>query len=183
MAADVDWLAGGQRRDLALRAIRAAARQQLLDEGIGRFTVEAVARRAGCSRATVYRVAGGKKALLDAVLAAGAAEVAEKVAGAVMDLSGEDRVVEAILAGLREVRRDSAVNEWVRQTVVGGDVLQNSDDLSSLAGTWTDGAGVSLLEGQWILRVFLQFVAWPAADEDSERTLVRDFVGPAFRPR
>jgi hypothetical protein len=31
-----------------------------------------------------------------------------------------------------------------------------------------------------VLRVFLQLVAWPACDPETEATLVRTFVAPAF---
>lgn len=181
MGSKVDWLAGGTRQDLARSAIHQAARQQLLDGGLNRFTAESVARRAGCSRATLYRVAGGKRALLDAVLASGAAEIATRIAAEVAGLSGEERVVQAIVIGLREVRADPVVIQWVRETALSGDFLQSSSDLSALAGQLSSERHVSPLEGVWIVRVFLQFVVWPAPELETEEALVRQFVGPLFR--
>jgi len=36
------------------------------------------------------------------------------------------------------------------------------------------------LAGEWIVRVVLTLLAWPGADGDTERHMVRHFVAPAF---
>ncbi|WP_183095240.1 TetR/AcrR family transcriptional regulator, partial [Nocardioides stalactiti] len=100
MPANDDWLTGGNRREQAVAAIHAAARAELVERGIDRFSVERVATRAGCSRATLYRVVGGKGALLRTVLADGAARVADRVRVATEGLDGEARVVEAVLVAV-----------------------------------------------------------------------------------
>ncbi|WP_280406330.1 TetR/AcrR family transcriptional regulator, partial [Nocardia brasiliensis] len=70
MTGQPDWLAGGERRELAVARIHAAATTLITRDGMARLTIDRVAAQAGCSRATVYRYVGGKSALREAVLAA-----------------------------------------------------------------------------------------------------------------
>lgn len=181
MTTEHDWLAGGNRQDLARRAVHAAAWDVLVERGLDRFTAEAVARRAGCSRATLYRVAGGKKALLAAVLGTAAGEVATRVTAQVAGLHGEDRVVEAILIALEEIRADEQVHDWVRRAVTTEYYTRDAGVFAEIATAWVDAEGARPLAGQWILRVVLMLLVSPGSDADVERELVRSFVGPAFR--
>ncbi|HET7690445.1 MAG TPA: helix-turn-helix domain-containing protein [Nocardioidaceae bacterium] len=181
MVSSDDWLAGGQRRELAVRAIRRAAREVLLERGVERFSVERVAARAGCSRATLYRVAGGKKALLDAVFAEEAAAVAGRISAAVDGLAGEERVVKAILVALREIRSDASTLAWVRNALLTGDYVQSSADLKGLAVTLTGSEAAAPYSGEWIMRVVLSLLVWPVKDETVESEIVRSFVAPGFR--
>lgn len=184
MAGDLVWMSGSRRREAAVAVILAAAREEFLEHGPTRFTAERVARRAGCSRATLYRVVGGKAALIDAILTQGAAMIATRVHEAVDGLSGRARVGEALLAGLRELRADPVVHDVVRRTARDGDFLQRSTLLREVAAGWLDDGGRPGIDpdlaGDWILRVFLSLVAWPAPDQESERELVRAFVEPVF---
>jgi AcrR family transcriptional regulator len=179
-----DWLTGADRRDAAVAAIHAAAREQLLERGLERFTAEAVARRAGCSRATLYRVVGGKAALLDVVFTEGAAAISRRIEAGIGGLEGADRVSEAILVGLRELRADRPIHDWVRKTVLSSDFLQSSAGLADLAAGWFGSSAPPGLDGrlagEWIVRVYLSLVAWPAPDPETEVRLVREFVAPAF---
>lgn len=176
----VDWLAGQPRTAAGRAAVLAAAREHLLAVGLTGFSVDAVAARAGCSRATLYRLTGGKAALLERLLAEGAADVAGRVATAVAHLAGPDRAVEAVLVALREVRADPALHAGVRGALLKDDSLVDSPDLVAMAGSWLVGAETDPLVGTWILRVFLQFVAWPAEDAATEAALVRRFLTPAL---
>lgn len=187
MPTQQDWLTGTERREAAIKTIRLAARKQLMERGPERFTAEAVARRAGCSRATLYRIAGGKKALLDEILAEAALNVAARIREAVEHLEGAERMSEAILVGLRTLRADPPIHDWVRRTVVSSDFLQTSTSLADLAAGWLDppnpeqAAPEAKMAGEWIVRVYLSLIAWPGPDEETETMLVRDFVEPAFR--
>lgn len=175
------WMSADRRRQVAVDAILAAARAEFLERGPTSFTAERVARRAGCSRATLYRVVGGKATLIDAILAQGAATIGVRVAAAVDGLTGPARVGAAILAGLHELRADPVVHDVVRRTALSSDFLQRSPLLSEVAASWLDECGAERDgAGEWILRVFLSLVAWPAPDTASERELVRSFVEPAF---
>lgn len=176
-----DWLTGGNRRALAVERITAAATELFVERGFDQVGVHDIAERAGCSRATLYRYVGGKPALVSAVVASAAAAVAEEVTRAVQHLVGPARVVEAILTAVAAVRADATLSDWFAhtRTAAADDYLASSPDLSrvatALTGTAEDEAG-----GQWIVRVVLTLLAWPAADTRMERQLVQRFVAPAF---
>jgi AcrR family transcriptional regulator len=53
----------------ALLAVTAAAAELISPKGYEAFTIEALATKAHCPPATIYRHAGGKAAILDAVVA------------------------------------------------------------------------------------------------------------------
>ncbi|WP_432807599.1 TetR/AcrR family transcriptional regulator [Nocardioides kribbensis] len=62
------WLIPGSRREAALERIYAAGSDVLRERGPKKFSLEEVARRAGCSRATVYRFVGNKRSLVDTLV-------------------------------------------------------------------------------------------------------------------
>ncbi|WP_223163730.1 TetR/AcrR family transcriptional regulator [Nocardioides humilatus] len=179
-----DWLTGGSRRDAAETRIRAAARSLLVDRGVDSFTADAVARRAGCSRATLYRITGGSKALLDAVVADASVSVLGQIEARTTGLDGAARVVEAVLAAVDAIRADAALREWLahRRTAGADDYFGSSTAMAQtaqlLGGVEADGP----LAGPWLVRVVLSLVTWPLADANDERDLVERFVLPAFRP-
>ncbi|BCN82209.1 TetR/AcrR family transcriptional regulator [Prescottella equi] len=181
MARTDDWLAGGNRREVAVARITAAATDLFLERGFDRVGVLDVAERAGCSRATLYRYVGGKPAIVAAVVSSAAASVAEDVARAVAHLDGAERVVEAILTSVAAVRADPALSYWFahNRTGAANGYLASSPDLARFATTLT-GAVADDLAGEWIVRVVLTLLAWPGADGDTERHMVRHFVAPAF---
>ncbi|MFC4603108.1 TetR/AcrR family transcriptional regulator [Rhodococcus kronopolitis] len=177
-----DWLGTDPRRAAAVAQIRAAAAELFLERGLEQVSIEDVAERAGCSRATLYRHVGGKSALVGGVVAAAAATVAEQVATAVAPLTGSRRIVEAILTSVAAVRSDPALAAWFAHTGPGrgDDYLASSPELGRIATTLT-GIAPDDDSAQWIVRVVMSLLALPAADPDTERRIVERFVEPAFR--
>ena len=55
-----DWLVGGDRRTAAAERIYAAATDLIARDGMDAFDIDTLAARVHCSRATIYRYAGGK---------------------------------------------------------------------------------------------------------------------------
>ena len=72
-----DWLVGGDRRTAAAERIYAAATDLIAQDGA--LDVDILASRVHCSRATIYRHAGGKAEIRDAVVARAAARIVETV--------------------------------------------------------------------------------------------------------
>ncbi len=70
-----DWLAGGDRHDLATERIYAVATALIARRGLERFDLDSLAKAAHCSRATLYRHAGGKTQIRDEVLARSARRI------------------------------------------------------------------------------------------------------------
>lgn len=177
-----DWLVGGDRRALAAERIYDAAAELIARDGLDALDIDTLARRVHCSRATVYRYAGGKREIRDAVLARAAAGIIVAVRSAVGELSGPERVVTAITLALKRIRSDP-----LSQLMIGS--VQRAESMTSLttspllagfAGDLAGLAGTDPKAAQWIVRVVLSLVFWPAADEHAERQLVQRFVAPAF---
>ncbi|MEV6340222.1 TetR/AcrR family transcriptional regulator [Nocardia vinacea] len=181
MTGHPDWLAGGQRRDLAIERIHAAAADLIARKGMVGLNIDHVAAAAGCSRATVYRYVGGKSALRDAVLTGATARIAETIGQAVAAHTGPDRITHAILAALAAVRADPVATAFLTTTNPNEvDTYLASNPRLADAATELTGTGEDPLAGQWIVRVVLSLLFWPASDPSAERTLVERYVLPAF---
>ncbi|GAB6925430.1 TetR/AcrR family transcriptional regulator [Rhodococcus erythropolis] len=172
-----DWLAGGNRSELATERIFAAAAELIREQGFDRFNADDVAARAGCSRATLYRYVGGKSAIHEGLLSRGAASVASQVATAVESLHGDERIVESILVAVDAIRSDAAMSHGLAAARANGidEYLVSSPLLPrtalELAGLDPEGQ-----ESQWVVRIVLMLLAWPLADRAAERRMVESFV-------
>lgn len=88
-----------------------AALEEFLTYGLRRTTVDVVARRAGVSRATLYRRFKDKDALVQAVLVRECRRFFGSVATAVAGVSTvEARLVEGFVVGVRYARADRLLN-------------------------------------------------------------------------
>ncbi len=180
-----DWLIGGDRRAAATERIYDAAMDLIAHHGMDAFDVDALAARVHCSRATIYRHAGGKTEIRDAVLIRAAARIVETVRDAVGGLCGAERIGRAITVALKEIRshplRQSLVNSlrngqamtWLTESPI---VAGFATDLNGLTEDDTEAA-------QWIVRVVMSMLYWPVDDADAERRVVERFVLPAFADR
>lgn len=179
-----DWLVGGDRRTAAAERIYAAATDLIVRDGMDAFDIDTLASRVHCSRATIYRCAGGKRQIRDAVMVRGASQIVESVRLGVEGLTGPDRIVTAITIALGEIRSDplgqlvfSAIRgaeerTWITESEI---VAEFATELNGL----TDGDTAA---GQWIIRIVLSLLYWPIGDVEAERQMVRRFVSPAFAP-
>lgn len=180
-----DWLVGGDRRTAAAERIYDAATDLIAHRGMQAVDVDALAAHVHCSRATIYRHAGGKAEIRDAVLIRAAARIVECVRDAVDGLSGADRIARAITVALRQIRShplgESMINSlrsgqgitWLTESPI---VAGFATDLNGLTDDDTDAA-------QWIVRVVMSMLYWPVDDADTERRVVERFVLPAFAGR
>lgn len=181
MAVRDDWLVG-DRRSAAAERIYAAATDLIAGEGLDALDIDALADRVHCSRATVYRHVGGKADIRDAVLVRAAAGIVESVRRAVDGLAGADRIGAAIAVALREIRshplgrpmvnslRSGVGMAWLTESPI---VARFAVDLNGLTDDDTEAA-------QWIVRVVMSMLYWPAPDAEAERRVIDRFVLPAF---
>src|ERR1700758_3705699 len=150
-------------------------------EGLDTFDIDTLAKRVHCSRATIYRYAGGKAQIRDAVLVRLAARIVDTVRRAVDNLSGPERVVTAITVALEHIRSDP-----IRQMMMGSSAapslseLPSSPVLGRLAADLTGITDDDPQAAQWIVRVVLSLAYWPIGDSEVEHGLVQRFVAPAF---
>ncbi|APE35038.1 TetR family transcriptional regulator [Nocardia mangyaensis] len=184
MTGQADWLAGGDRRALAIDRIERAALALFLDRGIDSVKTEDIAAAAGCSRATLYRYVGGKPRIVRAVMVRAAGNVVARVEAAIDPVPPSRRPVEAILAAVAALRADPVLRQWLirHRSADTDDFLANAPELGRIATTLTsiapDDAAAS-----WIVRVVLSLLTWPLPDATAERRLVERFVGPVLRSR
>ena len=183
----------GSGSGVATRAV-AATLACIARTGLGKLTVDDVAREAGVSRATLYRAYPSKQALVAAAADAEAARIAAALAAAASDATDLDDVVTAvIITGWRELRAHAALafvaaheSEllYPHLEFAGGDVLYGRlrRGLAPLFAPWvTDPERTA----EWVARVGLSLLWSPVplvdpADERAVRQFVATFVTPGF---
>lgn len=176
-----DWLVDGDRSALAAERIYAAAAELIYRDGFDAFNIDALAATVHCSRATVYRHVGGKSEIREAVTARAATRIVETVRSHVEGRTGSDRVVTAVTVAVAEIRSDSGGLLFVDSVrgARGASWLTASPTVAALAdelaGLADDPAGA-----QWIVRLVLSLLFWPAGDASAEHQLLQRFVAPAF---
>lgn len=176
-----DWLVGGDRSAIAAERIYDAATDLITREGPDSFDIDTLAARVHCSRATVYRHAGGKAQIRDAVVARAAARIIETVRENVHKMSGPERVVTAITVAVKQIRSDPLGQLMISS--IRADEIGSLTGSPMLAGFATDLTGLTDRDPQaafWVVRVVLSLLYWPVSDSRVERQLVQRFVAPAF---
>jgi AcrR family transcriptional regulator len=177
-----DWLVGRDRRSEAAERIYAGAADLITRKGYEAFTIDALAAKVHCSPATIYRHAGGKAAIRDAVVAIQAARIVDTAREAIKGLKGPDRVVTATIAALQGLQSDplahlmqsthaTPVSEWITSSPA---VARFAAEMLGLEKDDPLGA-------QWLIRVFLALWCWPLKDLAAQRTMLERFLGPPYR--
>jgi AcrR family transcriptional regulator len=177
-----DWLFDEGRRAVATERIYAIATDLIFRDGFDAFSVDALAAHANCSRATVYRYVGGKKAIRDAVLTRAATRIVEKVRGSVDGRTGPDRVLTAVEVAVAEIRADPAGPLFIdtARGASGSTWLTASPAVAELAAELSGLAEDDPQASQWIVRLVLSLLFWPDSDPRSEHRLLQRFVAPSF---
>lgn len=175
-----DWLVGGDRRAAAVDRIYDVATELIAKHGLAAFDVDALAARAHCSRATIYRRVGGKAEIRDAVLTRVATRIVNAVRRAVEGMSGSERVVTAIAVALEEIRSDPLGQLMISRTAA--PELTGADESPALAGLAAELSGIAddPLAAQWIVHVVVSMAYLPIGDTELEVEMLRRFVAPAF---
>jgi AcrR family transcriptional regulator len=176
-----DWVLGGDRRKAAAERIYDVATDLITREGPEAFDIETLAARVHCSRATIYRYAGGKAEIRDAVVARSAARIVETVRQTVENLRGPERVVTAITVALELIRADPS-GQLMFNSIRANDVvwLTGSPLLAGFASELTGLTDRDPQAAQWVVRVVMSLLYWPVGDTATERQIVQRFVAPAF---
>jgi AcrR family transcriptional regulator len=189
-------------KDAVAETILDAALQEFLAYGLRRTNVDVVAKRAGVSRATLYRRFDGKDALVQAVLIRECRRFFTSIVAATGHLSTvEERLVEGFVVGVRYAREDPLMNRLMASdpeallpylTVNGGLVVavardflvqqgERHGELPSIEGR--EPAGVAEL----FVRLAISFTLTPDSciplGSDAEvRAFARGYLAPLMRP-
>ena len=166
-----------QRTDLAAEKILDAAAQLFVEKGVTAVGMADVARRAGCSRATLYRYFDGRRALQLAFVHREARRIGAVVAA---EVAGPDRVVDAIEIAVREVRADPTLIAWFRLGDAGlaSEIAHSSDVIDALATGFLDGDEPL---ARWVVRVIVSLLTVPGRDNADERAMLEQFVAPLLQ--
>jgi AcrR family transcriptional regulator len=173
-----------------------AAFEELLAYGLRRTTVDVVARRAGVSRATLYRRFKDKDALVQAVLVRECRRFFGSVADAVAGVSAmEDRLVEGFVVGVRYTRADRLLNRLLASdseallpylTTNGALVVAEARDFLVRQGGTSVGGRTPEGVAELFVRLAISFTLLPESaiplDSDEEvRTFARAYLAPLMR--
>ena len=149
-----------------------------------------IASAAGCSRATLYRYFENREALHTAYVHRESyrvyRETTEQIS-AVVD--PRERLIEGILASLRNVRERPALASWfaATQRPIGGEIAEQSQVIESLtkaflASLGPDDPDLAGQRARWLVRVMTSLLLFPGHNEADERSMLEQFVVPAVLP-
>ena len=175
------------------------ALEEFLAYGLRRTTVDIVAKRAGVSRATLYRRFDGKDVLVQAVLVRESRRFFCSIADAVAGVSTvEERLVEGFVVGVRYARADRLLNRLLASdpeallpylTTNGALVVAAARDFLVLQGGSRTPVGDRTPEGvaELFVRLAISFTLMPESaiplDSDEEvRAFARAYLAPLMRP-
>jgi AcrR family transcriptional regulator len=162
--------------------------------GLAKTTLDDVAREAGCARATVYRVFGGKQQLLRALVAREALDFGRRVTGAAAAASTvADAVVSTVVEGATLLRSNAALTfvaahepeQLLPYLAFESDVLYAATPLLAPAYERFLGPELAARLAEWVARISLSDLCSPSDSLDLRdalevRALVDDFILPGF---
>jgi len=184
-----DWLAE-RRTEVAADRILDAAGALFAQQEAATVGMHEIASAAGCSRATLYRYFENREALYTAYVHREAyrlyREMAEQI-NSVVD--PRDRLIEGMMASLRNVRESPALASWfaTTQRPIGAEMAEQSEVIKALTEAFVislgpDAADVVAHRARWLVRVMTSLFMFPGHDEDDERAMLEEFVVPIVLP-
>jgi AcrR family transcriptional regulator len=184
-----DWLAA-RRTEVAADRILDAAGELFAQKEAAAVGMHEIASTAGCSRATLYRYFENREALYTAYVHRESyrlyREMTEQI-NSVVD--PRDRLIEGMLASLRNVRESPALASWfaTSQRPIGAEMAEQSEVIKALTEAFVvslapDDADVVAHRARWLVRVMTSLFLFPGHDDDDERAMLEEFVVPIVLP-
>jgi AcrR family transcriptional regulator len=184
-----DWLAA-RRTEVAADRILDAAGELFAQQEAATVGMHEIASAAGCSRATLYRYFENRDALYTAYVHRESyrlyREMTEQI-NSVVD--PRERLIEGILASLRNVRESPALASWfaTTQRPIGAELAEQSEVIKALTEAFVISLGPDDPElvahrARWLVRVMTSLFLFPGHDDDDERAMLEEFVVPIVLP-
>jgi AcrR family transcriptional regulator len=184
-----DWLAA-RRTEVAADRILDAAGELFAQQEAATVGMHEIASAAGCSRATLYRYFENRDALYTAYVHRESyrlyREMTEQI-NSVVD--PRERLIEGILASLRNVRESPALASWfaTTQRPIGAELAEQSEVIKALTEAFVISLGPDDPESvahraRWLVRVMTSLFLFPGHDDDDERAMLEEFVVPIVLP-
>lgn len=174
--------------EVAVERILDAAEKLYAANGLDGISMDAVAKAAGCSRATLYRYFDNRRALQFAFAHREAIRIVEVVANEIERITDpHERAVAAVLGAIREVRAKPTLLAWVGpdNTAQLTEILRESPLIEAFTARFVGDRDEfpDLDLARWVLRMIVSFLAVPGQDEAEERRMIERFVAPLLTVR
>ena len=183
------WLSD-ERSEAAAGKILDAAAELFVVRGVASTGMAEVAKAAGCSRATLYRYFDNRRALHRAFVHREARRLGESVAAAVAPITDpRERVTEAVLLSVREVRSTPTLAAWFGLGDAGlASELASTSEVIEVLGTaflsdvWNADDAEIARRARWSVRAIVSLLTVPGIDDADERAMVEQFLVPVLLP-
>ena len=186
-----DWLAA-RRTEVAADRILDAAGELFAEKEAASVGMHKIASAAGCSRATLYRYFENREALYTAYVHRESYRLYQEMTEQITALTDpRERLIEGILASLRNVRESPALTSWfaTTQRPIGAEMAENSEVIKALTeafvislGSDGDNPAVVAHRARWLVRVMTSLMLFPGHDDADERAMLEEFVVPIMLP-
>lgn len=184
-----DWLAA-RRTEVAADRILDAAGELFAKQEAATVGMHEIASAAGCSRATLYRYFDSRDALYTAYVHREAYRLYREMTDQVGSVSDpRERLIEGMMASLRNVRQSPALASWFAKTQrpIGADMAEQSEVIRALTEAFVisltpDEPEVVAHRARWLVRVMTSLLVFPGHDEADERSMLEEFVVPIVVP-
>jgi AcrR family transcriptional regulator len=184
-----DWLAA-RRTEVAADRILDAAGELFAQQEAATVGMHEIASAAGCSRATLYRYFENRDALYTAYVHREAYRLYREMTEQITSLTDpRDRLIEGMLASLRNVRESPALASWfsTAQRPIGAEMAEESEVIKALTEAFVFSLGPDDPElvahrARWLVRVMTSLMLFPGHDDADERSMLEEFVVPIVLP-
>jgi AcrR family transcriptional regulator len=184
-----DWLAA-RRTEVAADRILDAAGELFAQQEAATVGMHEIASAAGCSRATLYRYFENREALYTAYVHREAYRLYREMTEQINSVTDpRERLIEGMLASLRNVRESPALASWfaTTQRPIGAEMAEQSEVIKALTEAFVISLGPDDPElvahrARWLVRVMTSLFLFPGHDEADERAMLEEFVVPIVLP-
>ncbi|MDN4521038.1 MULTISPECIES: TetR/AcrR family transcriptional regulator [Mycolicibacterium] len=184
-----DWLAA-RRTEVAADRILDAAGELFAAQPAATVGMHEIASAAGCSRATLYRYFENREALYTAYVHREAYRLYVEMTDQITSIADpRERLIEGMLASLRNVRESPALASWfaTTQRPIGAEMAEESEVIKALTEAFVislgpDDAALVAHRARWLVRVMTSLMLFPGHDETDERAMIEEFVVPTVLP-
>lgn len=187
-----DWLAA-RRTEVAADRILDAAGELFAGKEAAAVGMHEIASAAGCSRATLYRYFENREALYRAYVHRESYRLYQEMTEQITALTDpRERLIEGMLASLRNVRESPALASWfaTTQRPIGAEMAEESEVIGALTEAFVTSLGaderddhaVVTHRARWLVRVMTSLMLFPGRDEADERAMLEEFVAPIMLP-
>ena len=184
-----DWLAA-RRTEVAADRILDAAGELFTKKEAATVGMHEIASAAGCSRATLYRYFENREALYTAYVHRESYRLYREMIEQINSVTDpRERLIEGMLASLRNVRESPALASWfaTTQRPIGAEMAEQSEVIKALTEAFVISLGPDdpesvALRARWLVRVMTSLFLFPGHNDADERVMLEDFVVPIVLP-